>query len=54
MDIKLGTVLYDALGSVTDTKKTRMIEAAKNTTSNDTGIRITGFQVCHYSRTRLK
>jgi 1D-myo-inositol-tetrakisphosphate 5-kinase/inositol-polyphosphate multikinase len=52
MDIKLGTVLYDAFGSVTDNKRTRMIEVAKKTTSKEAGIRITGFQVCQYIRDR--
>lgn len=52
MDIKLGTVLYDALAPITDKKKARMIEAARKTTTKDTGIRITGFKVCrHFART---
>lgn len=43
LDIKLGTVLYD--DSATEEKKQRMIKAAKETTSLETGVRITGFQV---------
>lgn len=43
LDIKLGTVLYDEHAS--EEKKQRMIKSAKETTSFDTGVRITGFQV---------
>ena len=43
LDIKLGTRLYDDEAS--EEKKARMIQAAKNTTSFETGVRLTGFQV---------
>lgn len=43
IDIKLGTILYDESASAD--KVARMIETAKNTTSLETGIRLTGFQV---------
>jgi 1D-myo-inositol-tetrakisphosphate 5-kinase/inositol-polyphosphate multikinase len=43
LDIKLGTVLYDA--TAPPEKVQRMIETARNTTSFETGIRLTGFQV---------
>jgi len=43
LDIKLGTVLYEDTAS--EEKKQRMIQAAKATTSLETGVRITGFQV---------
>lgn len=43
LDVKLGTVLYDRF-AVPD-KVERMIKAARNTTSLETGIRLTGFQV---------
>lgn len=43
MDIKLGTVLYDEGAS--EDKVKRMIETAKNTTSFESGVRLTGFQV---------
>ncbi|KAK0474004.1 SAICAR synthase-like protein [Armillaria novae-zelandiae] len=43
LDIKLGTVLYDANAS--PEKVTRMEKAARETTSLETGIRLTGFQV---------
>jgi 1D-myo-inositol-tetrakisphosphate 5-kinase/inositol-polyphosphate multikinase len=49
MDIKLGTMLYDAHGPITEAKKIRMTEQAKNTTSKDTGFRVTGFQVRYQS-----
>ncbi|KAG6852903.1 hypothetical protein C0991_008272 [Blastosporella zonata] len=42
LDIKLGTVLYDETAS--SEKVERMINTAKNTTSFETGIRLTGFQ----------
>ena len=54
MDIKLGTVLYDAFGSISDKKRARMIETAKKTTSQEAGIRITGFQVCQYICDKVK
>lgn len=43
IDIKLGTVLYDETAS--PDKVERMIKTAKDTTSLETGIRLTGFQV---------
>jgi inositol-polyphosphate multikinase len=43
LDIKLGTVLYDDEAS--EDKKQRMIKSAKETTSLETGVRVTGFQV---------
>ncbi|CAL1703206.1 unnamed protein product [Somion occarium] len=43
LDIKLGTVLYDE--DATPEKKTRMEKTAKETTSLETGVRLTGFQV---------
>lgn len=43
LDIKLGTVLYDDAAS--PEKRERMIKSAKETTSLETGVRITGFQV---------
>ena len=43
LDIKLGTVLYDESASVE--KRARMEKTARETTSLETGIRITGFQV---------
>jgi hypothetical protein len=45
LDIKLGTVLYDDAAS--EEKKERMIKTAKETTSLETGVRITGFEVCN-------
>jgi 1D-myo-inositol-tetrakisphosphate 5-kinase/inositol-polyphosphate multikinase len=44
LDIKLGIQLYDE--DATPEKKERMIQAAKETTSLETGVRMTGFQVC--------
>ena len=44
LDIKLGTQLYDE--DATPAKKERMIQAAMKTTSLETGVRMTGFQVC--------
>jgi 1D-myo-inositol-tetrakisphosphate 5-kinase/inositol-polyphosphate multikinase len=44
LDIKLGTQLYDE--DATPEKKERMIQAAMKTTSLETGMRMTGFQVC--------
>ncbi|CAE6454457.1 unnamed protein product [Rhizoctonia solani] len=43
LDIKLGTVLYD--DSASEEKKLRMEKAAKDTTSFETGVRLTGFSV---------
>jgi 1D-myo-inositol-tetrakisphosphate 5-kinase/inositol-polyphosphate multikinase len=43
LDIKLGTVLYDETAS--PEKVERMLKAAKATTSLETGVRLTGFQV---------
>jgi len=43
LDIKLGTRLYD--DGASEEKKARMIQTAKNTTSFETGVRLTGFQV---------
>ncbi|KAA1475839.1 SAICAR synthase-like protein [Dentipellis sp. KUC8613] len=43
LDVKLGTVLFDE--DATPEKRTRMEERARSTTSLETGIRITGFQV---------
>jgi len=45
LDIKLGTVLYDETAS--PEKVARMEKTAKETTSFETGVRLTGFQVCH-------
>jgi inositol-polyphosphate multikinase len=43
LDIKLGTVLYDL--SATPEKRDRMENTARMTTSLETGVRLTGFQV---------
>ena len=43
LDIKLGTVLYD--DTAPPDKVERMKRTARNTTSFETGIRLTGFQV---------
>jgi 1D-myo-inositol-tetrakisphosphate 5-kinase/inositol-polyphosphate multikinase len=43
LDIKLGTVLYDKTAS--PEKVERMQKAAQETTSSETGVRLTGFQV---------
>ncbi|KAF9265713.1 SAICAR synthase-like protein [Marasmius fiardii PR-910] len=43
LDIKLGTVLYDE--SASPEKVERMLKIARETTSLETGIRLTGFQV---------
>ena len=57
LDIKLGTVLYDE--SASEEKRLRMIKTAKQTTSFETGVRLTGFQVkytpslCCYSDIQL-
>jgi len=47
LDIKLGTVLYDE--SATPEKRQRMENTARMTTSLETGIRLTGFQVSYSS-----
>ena len=43
LDIKLGTVLYDDAAS--PEKRARMEKTARETTSLETGVRLTGFQV---------
>ena len=43
LDIKLGTVLYDETAS--PEKVARMQKTAQETTSLETGVRLTGFQV---------
>ncbi|KAF9441915.1 SAICAR synthase-like protein [Macrolepiota fuliginosa MF-IS2] len=43
LDVKLGTILYD--DGASPEKVTRMLETARNTTSLETGVRLTGFQV---------
>lgn len=43
LDVKLGTELYAP--EATDEKKARMEKTAKETTSYETGLRLTGFQV---------
>ena len=43
LDIKLGTVLYDE--SASPEKVARMKKTAQETTSSETGVRLTGFQV---------
>jgi 1D-myo-inositol-tetrakisphosphate 5-kinase/inositol-polyphosphate multikinase len=43
LDVKLGTVLYDQ--DAPPEKQARMIKAAQDTTSGETGVRLTGFQV---------
>ena len=45
LDIKLGTVLYDDDASAE--KRARMEKTARETTSLETGVRLTGFQVRH-------
>ena len=47
LDIKLGTVLYDETAS--PEKVARMQKTARETTSLETGIRLTGFQVSSIS-----
>ncbi|KAH8114239.1 SAICAR synthase-like protein [Phellopilus nigrolimitatus] len=44
LDVKLGTVLYDDDDAGPE-KKARMLETARKTTSLETGVRLTGFQV---------
>ncbi|KAI0810825.1 hypothetical protein BC629DRAFT_1580063 [Irpex lacteus] len=48
MDIKLGTVLYERDAS--PEKRARMEKAARETTSLETGVRLTGFQVHSHSQ----
>ena len=43
LDVKLGTVLYD--DTAPPDKVARMEKAARSTTSFETGVRLTGFQV---------
>jgi len=43
LDIKLGTILYDETAN--EEKRARMIKTAAETTSLETGVRLTGFQV---------
>ncbi|EDR10794.1 uncharacterized protein LACBIDRAFT_315595 [Laccaria bicolor S238N-H82] len=43
LDVKLGTILYDETAS--PEKVERMKKTARNTTSFETGVRLTGFQV---------
>ncbi|KAJ3806948.1 hypothetical protein F5876DRAFT_49072 [Lentinula aff. lateritia] len=51
LDLKLGTVLYDELDvECSEAKKARMIKTARETTSGVCGVRITGFQVRHFSK----
>ncbi|KAL5528907.1 hypothetical protein ACEPAG_4881 [Sanghuangporus baumii] len=47
MDIKLGTVLYEE--GAPPEKRDRMLATARETTSLETGIRLTGFQVYDYT-----
>lgn len=42
LDVKLGTVLAEETAS--DEKKARMDKTARETTSHETGVRLTGFQ----------
>lgn len=51
MDLKLGTVLHD--DDATEEKKERMLKTAKETTSFETGVRLTGFQVRSHLHLRL-
>jgi hypothetical protein len=44
LDVKLGTILYDETAS--PEKVERMKKNARDTTSFETGVRLTGFQVC--------
>ncbi|KDQ59794.1 hypothetical protein JAAARDRAFT_33371, partial [Jaapia argillacea MUCL 33604] len=44
LDIKLGTKLYDQFDAPPE-KKAKMEKTAKHTTSGETGVRLTGFQV---------
>ena len=46
LDIKLGTVLYDVNAS--EEKRVRMEKTARETTSLETGVRLTGFSVSTY------
>lgn len=47
LDIKLRTRFYDDEAS--EEKKAQMIQTAKATTSVETGVRLTGFQVSEYA-----
>ena len=51
IDIKLGTILWDE--DALPAKKERMQNAAKRTTSGETGVRLTGFQVCRGTLTPM-
>lgn len=51
LDVKLGTVLYEE--GATEAKRKRMEETARQTTSLETGVRLTGFQVSALSRLTL-
>ena len=51
LDIKLGTVLYSH--DACPEKVERMKKTAANTTSLETGVRLTGFQVCRFDWLRL-
>ena len=44
LDVKLGTVLYHETASPEKVERTKKI--ARDTTSFETGVRLTGFQVC--------
>jgi 1D-myo-inositol-tetrakisphosphate 5-kinase/inositol-polyphosphate multikinase len=46
LDVKLGTVLYDEGAS--EEKRARMEKAARDTTTFETGVRLTGFQVRYH------
>jgi hypothetical protein len=46
LDVKLGTVLYD--DTAPPDKVARMEKATRNTTSFETGVRLTGFQVSFF------
>jgi 1D-myo-inositol-tetrakisphosphate 5-kinase/inositol-polyphosphate multikinase len=48
LDIKLGTILYDDTAS--PEKVARMGDTARKTTSWETGVRLTGFQVYDYDK----
>ncbi|KZV94599.1 SAICAR synthase-like protein [Exidia glandulosa HHB12029] len=48
LDVKLGTVLAEETAS--DEKKARMDRTARETTSHETGVRLTGFQVYNHDK----
>ncbi|EMD34283.1 hypothetical protein CERSUDRAFT_117164 [Gelatoporia subvermispora B] len=50
LDVKLGTILYDE--DATPEKRARMEAAARATTSGETGMRLTGFQVYDLAATK--